>query len=119
MIRDWLRLEAKTNEWLISSTATATNSQEEYLLPSSSRSVLKIKKGTRCLSWNSKRKMQVELFVRSTSFFMALTIPVLVNLYLMPVEVHLGKGLVGFGLTIILMLMQMMRQRHRINHISG
>jgi hypothetical protein len=50
---------------------------------------------------------------------MALTMPLLINTFVMPAGLSLLKGLIGYGMTFGSIAYVMLNQRHRINHISG
>lgn len=120
-IRDWLRLEAKTNHLLHRDKYNLLEKKTDdvYESKSSNSSLLKIKKGTRFFNWNSTRALQAELAVRILSFPLVLTIPIVLNHVLF--ERHslsMLRGFLGYSsfLGIFLLAFQ---QRHRISHISG
>ena len=118
-IKDWLRLEAKTNEYLLDSCQDASSFEKKtdhsY---SSNASLLKIKRGTRFFKWNSKRSMQLEYLIRFISFGTVLTVPMLIYWYLFDNQLNAWKGFFGYS-TFIGIIFVITKQRHRIEHISG
>jgi hypothetical protein len=64
-------------------------------------------------------QLKLELFFRFTAFFWALTIPLLINVLIMPNGFNAWKGVIGFGLTAVIVISLLVRQKHRISHISG
>lgn len=86
---------------------------------SSTDSLLKIKKGTSFLTWNSQMKMKLEWTIRFISFFVVLAVPLTINKFIIyPNEPSLLKGLIGYS-TFVGIIMVISQQKHRISHISG
>lgn len=109
-IRDWLRLEAKTNKFLLKNSA-----EDKY----PRTSLLKIKKGTFFFNWNDNFKMNLDWYSRMFAVFLIFIIPFLINTFVIyPNEMSLLKGLVGYS-SLFLLVYVMVRQRHRCTHISG
>ncbi len=67
--------------------------------------------------WNAKKKGNAEWFLRFFSFFLAITIPFLIN-KIIPYEHTYFKGLIGYS-TFPLILYLFSQQKHRITHISA
>lgn len=105
-----MRLEAKTNKFLLNST-----DNEKY----SRTSLLKIKKGTFLFNWNDNFKMNLDWYSRLFSVLIIFNLPFLINTFVIyPNEMSLWKGLIGYS-SLVLMVYIMSRQRHRCTHISG
>ena len=63
--------------------------------------------------------MKGERVLRFAAFFLVLTIPALINTFLVyPGEMSMLKGLVGYS-TFVFMTLVIVKQKHRIDHISG
>ncbi|CAF0868772.1 unnamed protein product [Brachionus calyciflorus] len=117
-IRDWLRLEAKTNKYLLYNENNY-DKKSDTLYSGSSSSLLKIKKGTFWLNWNDDFKMRLDWYTRLFVVLILFVIPMLINRYLIyPGELSLIKGIVGFT-TYIGLFYVMVGQRHRCTHISA
>ena len=113
-----MRLEAKTNKFLLSNTSSYDKKTDNILTHSES-SLLKIKKGTILLNWNDDLKMNLDYYARLFGLLLIFAIPMLINSFLIyPGELSLWKGVVGYS-TFIGLFSVMVRQRHRCTHISS
>ena len=113
-IRNWLRLEAKTNEYLLANRDIYEKKNDGQ--PSS---MLKIKRGTTWIKWNSTRRMQLEWLAHFLTFPISLLLPMLMYMtFFDKNKLSMWQGLIGYSSFIIIMF-GMTRQRHRIEHISG
>lgn len=103
MIKKWLRLEAKTNKWLLGGAGTRGLA-----------SLFRIS-----TYWNSNLLMKGERVLRFIAFFIILTVPVVLNTAIIyPNDMSTVKGLIGLS-TFVMMAIVIVKQRHRCEHISG
>jgi hypothetical protein len=113
-IRNWLRLEAKTNEFLLD-----TRNNIDKKTDKSSPSLLKIKPGTIFFRWNSVRKMQLEWLAHFLTFPISLLLPMLIYRILFDsTKFSMLHGFIGYS-SFVIIIYGMTHQRHRIEHLSG
>ena len=107
-IKEWLKLEAATNPLVVESDTNFKDKKSDNVATMNNSA----------FKWSSHRQAQAEWLIRITSFFMAVTLPVLINKLIVPYELSVLKGLIGYS-TLPAILFLFSRQKHRISHISA
>lgn len=123
-IRDWIRLEARTNDFLDKNSDTTTiyeKKTDDFLVPSKfpTKKLCSLLPSNNIFKLNSYRQGYIEWLSRLTAFFILLTIPQILNRILFdPDEFTYLRAFLGFG-SLAAILFVLTKQKHRINHISG
>lgn len=123
LIRNWLRLELKTNDCILSENKSKNRNSEKKADEKNLISSLKAKSGavniSSYLKWNSFRRLKFDWFCHFLLFPLSLLIPMVAYRILFDNrELSLWNGIIGY-FSLPLILYGLTRQRHRIANISG
>ena len=122
-------MESKTNDILLGLNSDNIifdeKKNDNYLIPSRfpTGKILSFfpsplrKRVYNLVKWNAERQGNAEWYFRFTSFFFLITIPLLVNQFLIGSNT-LWKGFIGYT-PFIGILYLFTQQKHRISHIIG
>ena len=122
-IRDWLRLELKTNDLLDKNTEPTIyeKKSEDFMIPSKfpTKKLCSLLPANSIFKWNSNRAAYFEWYSRITGFFIILTIPQILNRVLFDKnDLTIFRGILGYA-SLAVILYTLTKQKHRINHICG
>ena len=121
-IRDWLRIEAKTNDLIdnISLKTSYEKKSDDFVMPSKfpTQKICSLLPTNFIFKLSSYRMGYVEWLSRFACFFILLTLPQILNRILFEDEISVFKGIIAYSSLIAIMFV-LTKQKHRINHISG
>lgn len=123
-IRDWLRLESKTNDLLEKTSDTTTmyeKKSDDFMIPSKfpTKKLCSLFPANNLFKWNSHRAAYFEWYARFTGFFIIITIPQVLNRVLFNKnDLNIFRGVLAYS-ALACILYTLTKQKHRINHICG
>ena len=123
-IRDWLRVETRTNQLLDNPSIDTTmyeKKSDDFMMPSKfpTQKLASFLPACCIFKYNSYRQAYTEWLARLTCFFVLLTIPQLVNRLLFDSNgLSAFRGIIAYG-SMGGILFALTKQKHRIDHICG
>jgi hypothetical protein len=121
-IRDWLRIEARTNDFIDRINIKSNNEKksDDFIMPSKfpTQKMCSLLPANSIFKWSSYRIGYAEWLSRFVCFFVLLTLPQILNRVLFVNEISVFKGIIAYSALISIMFV-LTKQKHRINHISG
>lgn len=110
-IKEWLRMEALVNPMLANDSIESAETKKPNDLSLVDKAVITLKLST-------NQQGFAEWFFRFISSFLVMSLPVLINFFVIPWRFSVLKGVLGYGSLIVVMWL-FSRQKHRISHICG
>ena len=114
LIKQWISLEAKTNDYLIDKSYNFNLNGKKTDMPVSMR-----RNRMNFFKWNSDTSMRLCWILQLLKLPLIISLPMIINAFLFDKnELSLWQGLIGYS-TFVLVTVPIAKLTHRISHISG